>query len=179
MQKLEQLNSALQKAYAKVKKLSQYDSLTNCLNRAAMMTRLSDAMYQFKRYEIPATLIYIDLNNFKSINDKYGHYAGDQILVSFVEQMQSLIRQTDVLGRMGGDEFLLLLPGATSLSAEQFIAKVNKNFQVNVSLPNRDLINITLNYSAGHAEIAFDTESIDAWIDLADRAMYVDKISSR
>ena len=179
MEKLELLNSELQKAYDKVKRLSEYDSLTNCLNRAAMMNRLSDALYQYNRYEIPATIIFLDLNGFKQVNDKYGHYVGDQVLSSFVEKMQGLIRQTDILGRMGGDEFLLLFPGANALSAEQFIRKSQKQFETVVDIPNKTPFTITLNYAAGFAEIDLSVNNVDEWIDIADRAMYVDKISSQ
>ncbi len=178
-EKLELLNSELQKAYNKVKRLSEYDSLTNCLNRAAMTNRLSDALYQFNRYEIPSTLIYLDLNGFKQINDKYGHYVGDQVLIRFVEKLQGLIRQTDILGRMGGDEFLLLFPGANQLSAEQFLVKSKKHFDTRVEIPHRDSVNISMHYSAGIAEIDFAVNNTDEWIDIADRAMYMDKVSSQ
>lgn len=178
-EKLELLNSELQKAYDKVKRLSEYDSLTNCLNRAAMTSRLSDTLYQYNRYEIPATIIYLDLNGFKQINDKYGHYVGDQVLIQFVEKMQGLIRQSDILGRMGGDEFLLLFSGANQLSAEHFLAKNQKQFQTIVEIPNKKPISVNLSFSAGIAEIDFSVNNIDEWIDIADRAMYVDKISSQ
>jgi len=177
-QNLERLNQELEKAYKNVKRLSEYDSLTGCLNREATIKRLSDALYQYTRYEIPSVIIYIDLNRFKQVNDKHGHMAGDQVLKSFVNTMSERIRQTDVLGRLGGDEFLLLFPGATAINANHFLEKADLKFDTQITLPNTKPFDLRLAYSVGIADLNFNIESVDEWIDLADKAMYAHKRES-
>lgn len=170
---LETLNQELQSAYDEVTRINQFDTLTGCYNRKAILENISNAHYQFTRYEIPCTIIYIDLDQFKEVNDEYGHHAGDQVLKSFVLHMQKRIRQSDMLGRMGGDEFLLIFPGATKYNAQQFLKKQAQSFTAHL---DKDL-KLLMRYSVGVSEIDFKMESIDEWIDDADRLMYQQKNS--
>ncbi|MBT8142932.1 MAG: diguanylate cyclase [Gammaproteobacteria bacterium] len=169
--KLETLNQELQEAYEQVTRLNQYDPLTGAMNRRAILKNIANSFYQFKRYEIPASIIYIDLNRFKEVNDDHGHLAGDMVLKNFVQTMQERIRESDVLGRMGGDEFLLLLPGTTGDNAIQFLNKAPQSFDTSIE----DGKILRLHFAAGIAELDYTMQSLDAWIDVADQNMYQQK----
>lgn len=169
--KLENLNQQLQASYEEVTRLNQFDTLTSCFNRTAVLVYISNAFYQFTRYEIPSSLLFIDLNNFKQVNDEYGHHAGDLVLKEFVKHMQKRIRQTDSIGRLGGDEFILLFPATTAANSELFLQKEQQEF---TTIINKDL-SITLSYSAGIAEADFSINTVEEWIDAADKQMYKQK----
>jgi diguanylate cyclase (GGDEF)-like protein/PAS domain S-box-containing protein len=172
---LETLNQELQNAYNEVTRLNQFDTLTGCYNRTAILDHLSNAYYQFTRYEIPSSLIYIDLNHFKEINDDYGHLVGDEVLKNFVLQMQDRIRQTDILGRLGGDEFLLLFPGTSKYNAENFLKKEKKAFSTKINADQT----LIVSYSVGVADLDFNMQTIEEWIDAADKLMYQQKVQQR
>ena len=169
--KLENLNQQLQDSYEEVTRLNQFDPLTLCFNRTAALVYISDAYYQFTRYEIPSSVIFIDLNKFKEVNDKYGHHAGDLVLKEFVKHMQERIRQTDTIGRLGGDEFILLFPGTNATNSELFLQKQAQEFTTQIN----DELKITLSYSAGVAECDFSFNTLEEWIDAADKKMYQQK----
>lgn len=95
------------------------DPLTGLLNRRAFEQRLKKELALIQRGTLPATLIMIDLDHFKKVNDTHGHQAGDEILVSFTELFRKAFRQADVLGRWGGEEFLGMLP-MTSVEEAQY-----------------------------------------------------------
>ena len=171
--KLENLNQQLQVSYEEVTRLNQFDSLTSCFNRTAVLAYISNALYQYKRYEIPSTVIFIDLNKFKQVNDKYGHQAGDLVLKEFVQHMQKRIRQTDTIGRLGGDEFILLFPGTTAANSQLFLKKEKQEFITKI---NNEL-EITISYSAGAQECDFNFETVEEWLDAADKLMYAEKNS--
>ena len=173
--KLENLNQQLQDSYEEVTRLNQFDPLTNCLNRKAVLVFISNAYYQFTRYEIPSSIIFIDLNNFKEVNDKYGHHAGDLVLKEFSRHIQERLRQSDMIGRLGGDEFILLLPGTNAENSELFLQKQKQEFTTKIN----DELNITLSYSAGVAECDFSFKSLEEWIDASDKVMYAQKALSK
>lgn len=94
------------------------DVLVPCLNRKAFVRELSRILSFVERYGLPASLVYIDLDNFKEINDRHGHAAGDAALLHVCEVVKGHIRESDLLGRLGGDEFGLLLAKANQREAE-------------------------------------------------------------
>lgn len=94
------------------------DGLLPCLNRKAFVRELSRLLSFVERYGLPASLVYIDLDNFKDINDRHGHAAGDAALIHVCEVIKGNIRESDLLGRIGGDEFGLLLAKANQREAE-------------------------------------------------------------
>jgi diguanylate cyclase (GGDEF)-like protein len=90
---------------------SRTDPLTGCLNRRGLEERLEAALVDSRRNEVPLSLIQLDFDNFKAVNDTHGHAAGDAMLVQAVKSMRAVVRDTDVLGRMGGDEFAIVAVG--------------------------------------------------------------------
>jgi|GEM_PF-1880867 len=106
-----------------LKKLSNYDPLTNLVNRRFLSENISQLFQEVKNTGTILYLLYIDLNNFKSINDNYGHEFGDLLLAAFGERIKERVRNADMVSRIGGDEFLLLL---TSLTHEDIIKFLNR-----------------------------------------------------
>src|SRR5438270_10627098 len=85
------------------------DALTGAHSRATLQERLREEVERARRYDLPLTLLVADLDHFKSINDAFGHTRGDLVLIGFVERLRGLIRDSDLLFRYGGDEFVLVL----------------------------------------------------------------------
>ncbi len=103
---------------AELESEADQDVMLPCLNRKAFVRELSRVLSFVERYGLPASLVYIDLDNFKDINDRHGHAAGDAALLHVCEVIKGHIRESDLLGRIGGDEFGLLLAKANQREAE-------------------------------------------------------------
>lgn len=106
----------------KLTKLAHYDALTGAANRLLFNDRLAQALKTSKRSKHPVSLLYFDLDEFKEINDTYGHDVGDELLILFTKIVSSCSRESDTVARLGGDEFVLLLPD-TSHSDLHLICK--------------------------------------------------------
>jgi diguanylate cyclase (GGDEF)-like protein len=125
-----------------------------------------------RRYGQPLTLISFDLNNFKQINDTYGHPLGDQVLKHFADRLQGAFRKTDTVSRMGGDEFLVLLPDCTTSQAEVLIARL-RPMEIE---SNGEKISIC--FSAGW--VGYEkSETTEQFIERADRILYAEKRSGK
>ena len=102
---------------AETESLADRDALTPLLNRRAFARELSRLAAFAERYGTPASLIYLDLDGFKGVNDRYGHAAGDAALIAVAERLSGLVRESDLVGRMGGDEFAVALVQADAATA--------------------------------------------------------------
>jgi diguanylate cyclase (GGDEF)-like protein len=100
---------ALTQRLAEAEILADRDVLTPLLNRRAFLREVQRAIAMARRYKAPACVIYFDLDGFKGINDRYGHAAGDAALIAVAEGLLAAVREEDVVGRIGGDEFAVLL----------------------------------------------------------------------
>ena len=103
---------ALSEQLAEAERRADIDVLTPLLNRRAFMREVQRAIAVARRHDIPASVIFFDLDGFKAINDRYGHAAGDAALVAVAQRLQHDVRESDVVGRLGGDEFAILLQHA-------------------------------------------------------------------
>ena len=104
-------------------RLATLDELTKISNRRGFMQLAEHYLNFCIRQQVPATLVFFDLNNFKPINDNYGHAEGDRALVTFAEQMKNAFRQTDLYARLGGDEFVVLFPSTSKQSVTVVLEK--------------------------------------------------------
>ncbi len=104
--------------------LAEHDALTGLINRRRFQEELDQHIAYTQRYGHQGALLFIDLDQFKYINDSFGHQEGDQFLVQVAKRLGSVLRETDILGRLGGDEFGLLLPRATSEEAQNVAASL-------------------------------------------------------
>lgn len=149
---------------------SQCDSLTQTLNRSIMQDRIEQAISLSKRQHRTFALLFIDLDNFKPINDQYGHAAGDAILRQVSSRLQHAIRDSDAVSRHGGDEFLLLLsnvnhPQDAGLFADKLCQLLAEPYQLNNA-------QVRLSASIGIAQFPADADNAMALINHADAAMY-------
>lgn len=146
------------------------DTLTGCLNRRGLMEVLKESRGLANRFGIGSALCTLDLDGFKEVNDTYGHPAGDAILVESCARLSACIRDTDGLGRPGGDEFWVVLPGVhCSRRARQTAERLRRSLESPFEVPQG-----TTNISAsiGMAMLASETMSIETWIEHSDAAMY-------
>jgi len=153
-------------------RLATVDSLTGLYNRRFAESRLAAEAARSLRYGHPLTVVYFDLNSFKQINDRHGHPAGDQVLKEFAERLNGAIRVSDYAVRMGGDEFLAILP---ECPAEQVQALFNRLRTIEV---NYDGHIIPVKYSAGW--VGYEHGETPAnFLERADQFMYANKRSSK
>ncbi|MEA3381543.1 MAG: diguanylate cyclase [Pseudomonadota bacterium] len=163
---------ALMSAVTKLEHLSQTDSLTGLANRREILSQLSDEIARMERGQKASTLVYVDLNKFKEINDKYGHKVGDNALVEFSQQMKSMLRDSDRFGRIGGDEFVILLYGTDDKETEIFFERIAQHdFTLNVN--NTSVVPIT--FSVGWVTWSAEISTVEEWLDKADEVMYEKK----
>jgi diguanylate cyclase (GGDEF)-like protein len=106
--------------------LATLDELTNITNRRGFMLLAQHSLNLCARQRIPVSLVFLDLNKFKPINDTFGHAEGDKALLAFVEQMKNILRDSDLFARLGGDEFVLLLTNTSAMLAEDVIARFRR-----------------------------------------------------
>jgi diguanylate cyclase (GGDEF)-like protein/PAS domain S-box-containing protein len=167
-----QLNAALVEANAKLNEFSRIDGLTGISNRNTMLEDITTEINFLKRGKrlTSSCLLFLDLDDFKIINDKYGHAVGDLAIKGFVSFIQKIMRQTDKFGRYGGDEFLLLLCDTNGEESASFLERLK-------DIPITTDANIALNvhYSVGVASWEPNIESAQQWIELADASMYQQK----
>ena len=121
------LFSALRKSIEHEKALARIDHLTGAANTRSFQEMLRSEIERSRRYKRPFTLAYIDLDNFKIINDSFGHSTGDLLLQTVVTVIKSHARSTDMVARLGGDEFALLLPEADEKAAQTAITKTRES----------------------------------------------------
>jgi len=153
----------------KIKHLSFHDSLTGLYNRAYFEEELE--RYNFPRY-YPLSIVMLDVNGLKVINDTFGHSEGDRLLQHLSQVLTSVSRQGDILARIGGDEFAILLPSTTSEEAHNFCERIKKACQQDKIKP----IYLRPNISLGHTTQEGEYKDINSLLKKADRNMYQDKL---
>ncbi|MBR5693678.1 MAG: diguanylate cyclase [Fibrobacter sp.] len=146
--------------------ISLTDDLTGCYNRRHGMYTLREWFARSKRYGTPFSMIYFDLNGLKTINDKYGHQAGDLLLRSVVNSCKKLLRESDILFRMGGDEFMVLCPDTDKRGA--FICAE----RMQESVKGVTIVDQTVTFAYGIAHSSEDYKDMDEMMHSADSSMY-------
>lgn len=117
----------LEKSKELLEILATTDSLTQICNRHAIMERLDEEINRNKRYNIPLCVLLFDIDDFKKVNDTYGHDVGDDILVSLVNLIKEALRDIDIFGRYGGEEFLIIFPNTSMLDAKIVAERIRLN----------------------------------------------------
>ncbi|MBV7439630.1 bifunctional diguanylate cyclase/phosphodiesterase [Aeromonas sp. sif2416] len=185
LQQLRQTNLRLQKQLKQHQELERrlqfnalHDPLTQLPNRALLMNHLHHAITRYRRYLTPAfTLIFIDVDHFKQVNDALGHSAGDQLLQELSKRLQSCIRQNDMVARLGGDEFVIYLDNSQQ---EEDISPVLNRLLGRIAHPFRLQGNeLTITVSLGVASVTEQTTDISELLHQADLAMYQAKRNGR
>lgn len=161
----------LQKLTRDYEQLATYDSLTHLLNRHAMNQAIEDEVSRFRRDGKPFVLALGDIDDFKKVNDRYGHYAGDVLLKEMASRMEQRLRRHDVISRWGGEEFLILLADIDLNEAESVLNELRKELSSPIKIKSlRHSTTITF----GAAQYS-DEQGIEQTIQAADRAMYQGK----
>jgi diguanylate cyclase (GGDEF)-like protein/PAS domain S-box-containing protein len=158
--------------------LAQHDSLTGLRNRASFRQELLHACERAKRssrYEI--ALLFIDLNGFKAINDTYGHAAGDLVLSIVADRLRQLSRSTDLVARIGGDEFTMLIQGANVSHTERIVQRIHQSMLTPIDLRGGKTVGVSA--SVGIARWNENNNDADSLFNAADQAMYVAKASEQ
>ena len=154
----------------RVRLLSLTDELTSLPNRRAFMRRLEDEVARVQRYGFPLSFVLIDLDHFKSINDEFGHAAGDEVLRVYSKNILSIFRHHDMVARYGGEEFAVLLPNTDSDGAVRALNKVRRRANETRWQTNGTMTNVPT-FSAG-VSLYKPGESASAFIERADKALY-------
>jgi len=175
--KLYEKVSELEEANERLRTLSLADGLTGLNNRRGFMILATGLLKFSRRAGYSSSLIYIDLDSLKFINDTFGHTGGDAALTNFARILNETFRDSDILGRLGGDEFVVLIVDA----AEEDLASLQTRLQGNVDAYNRQVgREHALSFSFGVIRIdPHSTISMEEFLSLADEAMYKHKLSRR
>jgi diguanylate cyclase (GGDEF)-like protein len=161
-----------------MRRLASYDSLTGLLSRHAFFDNATNYTSLANREGTVFSVMTINLDKFKSINDKYGHPAGDAVLRLFAEVVNSVARRSDITGRLGGEEFAMLLPSTSTVEALEFSGRLHHAINKTVLKYNHKIIS----YTASIGLTSFDPESSDTIDDMlarADLALYQAKRAGR
>jgi diguanylate cyclase (GGDEF)-like protein len=166
--------SALKKALEHEKELARTDPLTGVANRRYFITLADMEINRARRYKHSFTVVYIDLDNFKTVNDHFGHSTGDALLRSVAHTIRNNIRATDIVGRLGGDEFAILLPETGPEPAEVITHKVQK---VNLDVMQKNEWPVT--FSIGVVTFVSPPSTVDEMLKISDGVMYAAKKTNK
>lgn len=160
----------LKEQHDTLRRLANTDSLTGLLNRRAFDIQVKSAMARARRTGTHAALLFIDLNDFKAINDTYGHEAGDMLLTTVSERLTESVRETDLVARLGGDEFIVWLDLLDEdINVDIAVARIVQNIDKPITLRG-DTLRVKL--SIGVALYPNHSENFDGLMKLADESMY-------
>lgn len=165
------------RANAELQRMASTDELTEVFNRRAIEAMAIHFVAHARRARVPCAVVMIDADGFKGINDTYGHAVGDQVLQQLVGTIVHSIRQQDVAGRFGGEEFIVLLPGTPEKEAERV---ANRICSAIAGTPMEiDGHRLSMTISAGVAALIPEEDDASSMIQRADRALYVAKAQGR
>jgi len=149
------------------KRIARTDYLTGAINSRFFNELLQMEIDRSSRYQHSLTIAFIDVDNFKSINDQFGHSVGDKVLETVASAMQQHLRKTDVVARVGGDEFAILLPEADMDVAQIVISKMQNGL-----LNEMQVNHLPVTFSIGVMTFNIPTNSADEMLNMADKLMY-------
>lgn len=154
----------------KMKYMATHDELTGLANRTLLTERITTAIHFHKRQKAKLAVLFIDLDGFKNVNDKYGHDVGDELLKKLTERLKSCVRDSDTIARFGGDEFVLLLTGLNKKTEASFVAEkvinvINQPVKLSVAMVN-------VGCSIGISSFPDDGDTDTELLKVADTMMY-------
>lgn len=162
---------------ARIQQIAITDDLTGLYNRRGLFEIGRLELERTRRYDMPLAAIIMDIDHFKRVNDQYSHAIGDQVLRSFANCVKENTRELDVVGRIGGEEFVILLPGSNHKSAQKTAGRLQKLIANNVTTTNVGEIRITV--SQGVAIYNSNMQDLNDLVQAADRALYKAKETGR
>jgi diguanylate cyclase (GGDEF)-like protein len=166
---LELRNAQLDALNRDLQVMAIHDQLTGLYNRHFIVEQLERQRELFQRHGSLCSIVLLDIDHFKQVNDRFGHAVGDEVLREFSRRIESLLRQGDMLGRYGGEEFLLVLPMADSEAAAKLAERVRQRVEETPLVEGAQTIYGTASF--GVAQLAVG-EGVDDWLERADQALY-------
>ncbi len=163
--------------YMETQNLAATDPLTGQLNRRTFFELGEREISRFERFGHPFSWIMFDIDYFKQVNDRYGHPAGDQVLIEIVDRCCEVIRHVDVLGRYGGDEFVILLPETEHQRAREIAERLRISISGEPILTDAGPIQVSV--SMGITQVSLDTADLGLLLNKVDQALYRSKQSGR
>jgi diguanylate cyclase (GGDEF)-like protein len=163
--------------FSEVQELAITDSLTKVNNRRRFFDLAEQEFERSRRYNRPLSLIMLDIDHFKRVNDTYGHAAGDTVLEQLAQLCQKSLREVDVFARYGGEEFVILLPETTSIEAQLTAERIRQLVARTPIEITGDSLTITISF--GIVELDKDCKNVEELLDRSDQAMYASKRNGR
>jgi len=158
--------------------LSKTDALTGLLNRRSFIDKSSEEFERSIRYERSMSLMMIDIDFFKMINDQYGHLVGDVVLKKVAHEITLQLRTNDIFCRWGGEEFILLIPESDKNNGQFLSEKIRKSIEkTDIELDSGEVVNIKI--SIGCTSLRENDSTVEALIERADQALYMSKEAGR
>lgn len=167
----------LQKTNAQLHQLSRTDGLTGLLNRKAWETEAIKEFQRYQRHHRHASLVMLDIDHFKKVNDNYGHPTGDEVIRRTAKLILETSREIDIAGRYGGEEFALVLVDTDAIGAEAVAERLRQ--KISQQLVQHDGKQLQYTISLGIAQLSDRMATTDDWIDGADKALYLAKHKGR
>jgi diguanylate cyclase (GGDEF)-like protein len=158
-------------------RMANSDELTGIANRRSFLQAFRSEAERAKRYKKNLSLVLLDLDYFKQINDQYGHAVGDEVLKHFAAEAKKVLREIDILGRVGGEEFAVLMPETDLRSAKRVAERLRKHIANTQVGTERGLLSIT--FSAGVVAALAGTAEVEGMMRRADDALYEAKHAGR
>jgi diguanylate cyclase (GGDEF)-like protein len=168
---------AQQQANTQLQNLSRTDHLTGLYNRGYWELRLIQEFKRFDRYDQASTLIMMDIDHFKRVNDKYGHTVGDDVIRQVSRAMKEQVRDLDIAGRYGGEEFGVILTGTDAQGAAVFAERLRTTIEKMVVISDGQEVRFTI--SMGISQLTNKIADHRGWIEKADAALYQSKEGGR
>jgi diguanylate cyclase (GGDEF)-like protein/PAS domain S-box-containing protein len=168
----------LKEAEARIAHMAYHDALTGLANRQLFEESLQLAMERARRDNTWIAVVFLDLDNFKDLNDTLGHHAGDRLLAGLARRLQAVTRDSDLVARHGGDEFLVMLADLDPVAADETIRRVLRRLREALATPaDLDGTHYVARGSIGVSRFPLDGTSVEALLQNADVAMYTAKRS--
>ena len=176
-QKIDASTRELEVANELLEELASLDPLTTLMNRRSFEIRLREEFSRARRYEHDLAVVMLDVDHFKSVNDTHGHAAGDEVLKAVGRYLKSAIRDSDIVARVGGEEFSVVLPECASGVSMAFLERIRLDIAEIVFSAGSENFNVTCSFGVAYLEKHHKTYS--ALLDDADKALYQAKESGR
>ena len=172
--------SRLVRMQKQFRRMAETDALTGAANRRAFMQYLESQVDRALRQDVPVAAVMVDLDHFKRTNDTYGHAVGDQVLVQTVRQVEACLGERDMLGRLGGEEFAVVMPGRDGPAAVDAAERIRRAVAaVDVRVANGDRIPVTASLGVSVLERDEMMATAEGLLQAADEALYAAKAGGR
>jgi diguanylate cyclase (GGDEF)-like protein len=165
------------KMHAEIRRLATTDGLTGLNNHRIFQQKLTGELKRSERHNAPLSLLLIDIDYFKKVNDTYGHPVGDLVLKGVSKILQRVLRDIDIAARYGGEEFVVILPGTDSIGAKNIAERLRKTIMAETF--TSDGRNVKITTSIGIASVPAEARTKEELIEKTDQALYHAKHNGR